>query len=519
MRIEINPAVSGGETLVVTLSHGTRSSTWNVRAYVTNRTPERRAQLTTEAMFQEINSYWESLPMERQNGIWQVYHDIRELFDSNFNVNNAHSFDISTIRQRLIRLCRRLYEQMPFEEVLRWVHRLNPRIPDSVLESHQVEGHGEDSTYLTKDYYDLMTLAVMMRPMMPIWGEYLKTSTDETGTQFKELSAMGLLYETHVIQSEAVDRLRIYIRAMLQQMPDFERSDAATLEGLGTAELPDFLLAMTLVRRLTIAEIPARPENPHLISNIYNFISSQVKQLDRRFKGKPIKHKKPQEDLNENKDSVLESNKITQEVADGSIVSINTYTERFIDMAIAIDPSIPLNLVQECMDCIHSRPVFVVEAHHRAFAQWVMKPCISPRGIPLLNKQALLRVLAVTQALLWHWRYYDLAALVTAIPLVAQSEKMWRQESRDKVSPPLRDQLQARFPYRRIERKSGNEFSHNPASKSIEAMCKLLVDFEWSLHVPPSLLELTSRHPNSRRLSAPPNIRDQLAQLILQISQ
>ena len=50
-----------------------------------------------------------------------------------------------------------------------------------------------DKTYTKPDYVKLIGLTLALRPMIPIWGEFIERTHKETGTSFKEYYAYLLM--------------------------------------------------------------------------------------------------------------------------------------------------------------------------------------------------------------------------------------------------------------------------------------------------------------------------------------
>ena len=513
MKIEIiNSGPSG--LFEILLSHGTESSRWDVSAYA--RTSDRAASLDTAKMFEEINGYWASLAPERQKSIWDVYQDIKNILDTNY--------ELSAIHLKVQKSVKRLYDLMPLLEIQKWFHfHSRVRIPTTLKEQYGPQDP-QDRTYLRGDYVDLVVLCVALRPMVPIWGEYISNTKRETGSTFKELMALSLLSQCYLVHSTPFNRIKAFIEASVKHSMDQGPSATAVLGGMGSTELPDWVLALTMVRRLAVGEISAPDDTSHIITNVYQYINNTLKSMDRKFGGKfggKVSEKmQPTSGGEEDKTSVVEMYKVKQEVSDGDLVIVNVYTELVYEMALKVEPDIDMTRVTQCLQASKALENLPIQPHQITLVQWVMATCLPARGIPLLTKPALLRSIAVTQAVLWHWGFFDLAAMVSASPLPnVRGVMVAMMESRGRIPKEYMAQLEELYPHYQQQRgKQTTARQLNVAARAVDAFCELVTRDDWQLHVPADLLVLTSRHENTKKLVIPGDIRAHLARLIIKIA-
>ncbi len=516
MKIELDTTQGMGLT-TLRLSHRGEESFWDISSYY-QRSGEKTPALADNTMFDEINAYWAQLSPERQQAIWDTYCQAREILDTHY--------DIDALRRPLAQVVKQLYDLMPIQEIAYWSKFQGIRLP-STLKDHYGDRDPPDRTYLRQDYQGLVALAIALRPMLPIWGEFIGSTHKEAGNAFKEYQALRLLQHASITQSQEWQRLELYVHASLENSQQPTLSSTAVLTGLGSAEMPTWLLGLVVVRRLTVAPISAKEDNSSLISNIHQYISNTLKSQDRKLgtqkfggTGKVSDKNKPDKNPEDQKASVVELYKVKQEVSDGDLVILNVYTEDVHRMAAGIDPTYDAWKVDRCVECIQQLQHLRTEPHWMHLAQWVVHPVMSPRGVPHLNKPSLLRVLAVTQALLWHWGFYDLAALATASPLqTAEDQTGVFAEGRPRIPKQLVDQAGIHWPHYRAGRgKQVTERQQNVGTRAADKFCDAVTANDWQLHCPTELLELTSRYPNTRRLKLPQDIRATTMNLLFKVS-
>lgn len=497
--------VSSGDSLsVITTSHNGLSLQWDAGVYI-------KANLNTiEAVFRDINGFWAQLPMEKQDDIWGCYQLIHE------TLNGVGDF--AKLQNRLSGLVKTLYEYHSLQDINKYVQLYtNIAYPVSLKEIYG-PNDPKDRTYLRSDYVKLVNLAIALRPMVPIWGEYILRVRNQSGSNYKEYQAVGLLSKAYIISCEPMTQLRDYVTSSSQYAT---RSVSAIMGGLGSTELPEWLLAITLIRRVALGEVSAIDDKTNLVSNIYNFVTNTLTSLDRKFDGR-INEKYRENDGAGDDDnaSLAESYKIKQPVSDGDLIAIGVYCEDPHKLALQIDPSVSLDVLNSCLHSLDNMGEMEIKQHHITLTQWVTAVTLPPRGIPHLNKPTMLNVMAVTQAILWHWGFNDLACLATASTVEMKANYLLgAADSRAKISRALVEELALAYPH--VPRPTNRERTvrqSNPGCKAVDLLCAEMVRSEWYIHAPQELINISSAGNNNRRMVIPADIKNQLAELVLKIA-
>lgn len=474
-----------------------------------------KANKSTEDIFKDTNAYWASLPDTKQMQIAEIYHKIHEIFDS--------ESDIRALRHQLQDLLKELYDQMPYEELLEWVrYHVHIRMPNTMRDDYGPNDPPDrQRTYLRRDYQELATFAIALRPMVPIWGEYILRAKKITGTEYKELDALRLLYRTSIIVSEPRQRLQDYIdTTILYEAPNF----AAVLKGLGTEERSEWLLALNIIRRVAPGEISSPDGVSSIVTNVYNYTKTKLDQIAKTFKTNVVDKSRPSRGMEEDNVSYLEMFKVKQKVSDGDLQPLELYSERTLNTAQTIDPTIDPKLVESCLKAVSALQHQPTYEHQVVLAQWVVAPAMPPLGIDSVTKLGIMRILAVTQAILWHWELYDLAALTTACPYpMEENQILSNLEGRNRIPKELVEELWVRYPYHQaVKPKAGVPRGApvrgiNYAIQAIELFFELIKPHDWELYCPQELQERTSKIPHTKKLIVPADIRAQLAHLCTKI--
>lgn len=510
MLIEVNEASKEGLSKI-SIRHGDQCSEWNASIY------DRTSFNDVEGIFRDINAYWSRLPVTRQAAIWKIYSDIKEVI---YNIQ-----DPTRLHSKLVHLVKDLYDQHPMDEISHYrKFYADIRYPTNLKDDY-APGDSPERTYLRSDYMGLVDLAIALRPMVPLWGEYIKRIRTEAGSNFKEQVGMGLLARASIMQSEPMIRMQNYVESNIAYET---ATPSAVLNGLGTTQLGDWLLALTVVRRLSIGDISAVDNNSSLISNAYGFITSTLNSMDRKFGNKITEKHRTNDPIEEDNASLIETYKVKQEVSDGDLAVLSIHTENVVTMALRIEPELDPALIEACHQAALPLGEMEICPHHLTLCQWVMAPVVPARGVPNLNKPALLRVMAATQAILWHWGFPDLAALATAQPAERVGDIMvggQEGNTRGRIPREMVDQLAELYPHyqqqggksRRdsIDEKRSRDRQVNVACRAIEALAREMTKQDWVINGIDRLVAQTTSINGTRRLAAPGDLRAQLAKLLI----
>lgn len=536
MRIEVSEMPTSNRGMsVAKITHKDKSLTWDVSIY------DRVTFADIPTVFDCINDYWKTLSPEVQDQLFEIYQTIHETLPK--------SNDIYTLNSVLTKLVARLYDLMPYESIRYWVnYKADVKIPSNILVDYSPTQMGKmparfrkedipdpdgpvvlpssgsdlnyprELTYLRKDYQELAVLSVAVRPMIPIWGEYIRLTTEQVGGMFKEYEAMRLLYETELPHVEPMKRLMTYMEYWVAN--EKQVSYSAILGGLSITILPSWLLAGCVVRRIAFGQIHATDDKQSIISNVYKYVSSTMKSINDSFNGKVNSKKLPKEMNEEDNSSLADMYKVKQDISDADLVAMNIYTEQVYPFAQRIDPTIPQELLDTCLLFMDTMTRSKVRQHQLILVEWVVHPALSPHCIPYLNKSSMLRTMAITQAALWHWGYPELAAFITAKEKPTQELSIqWGAESRSRVPPALVEELTQKFPYYRNRRsKDTSTRQLNIAYRSIDEFCDILSKSEWTLNAPDFIAEKIEAIGTLKQMVIPADIRAMLAKLLIQLA-
>lgn len=465
-------------------------------------------------IFEQINGYWSHLPPATQDKIFNVYLRVKEVFDSIWEGDD--------LTKSLYGLVGELYTYHDLNDVRHWQKfHSGLAIPEGLREtfavSHETPGTRE-RTYLKEDYHWLVTLSIALRAMIPIWGEFISRTKKESGTIFKEYYAFRLLAQSSIVNSEPMERLRVYVE---HSLPADKSKSSAILGGISSEDFPLWVLGLVVVRRLSVGDVRGIDPNSSLVTFIYKYIGQKVKGHDNSFVG--MVKDKPFEghgQEGENNLSRLEGYKVKQEIPAGDIAIIGYYAGNMNELALKICPDINLDLVRQSEVTTRALSTEQIWPAQIALIQWVLSPVIPARGLQHIPKTTVMRAMAVTQALLWHRKHFELAALLSAIQTQNDDELQFGgTDSRARISKDQLEELDKLYPYSR--RPSGKQRvvkRVNPAEESINSLAGKFSEHDWKLTLPAEWVGQVTGNKNNRRYFVPHNIKVLLATLAINLA-
>lgn len=506
---------AGSKALV--MEHNGRTLDWSTSGYLN---PNR-----LDRVIRDINDYWSRIPKSRQDLIFDIYADIHHKLMTIDDGNRLF--------ERLIPDLECLLKEHPSPEMLLWIEKHSTvKITREIKEFYD-EGFPKEITYIRSEYKDLLAQVLRSRVMLPIWAVYLTKVKEEYGVAFKEYLAASLLESTDYTESAGYERLYVYVR---HHVDSASRSIAGVLANLGSVEVPDYVIAMAVVRKLATCELPneSEPDEPvNLVATLYNFIMSTVEGLDNKFDG-TIRDKRPadgSDDSNPDNTSLAEGYKARASISEGDVEIFSVYMSKMKLVAHKIDATVPDSLIQECWSTLVQSSTYQPQPCQFTLVQWVMASSgLSPQAIPHLDLDSLLNAIAVTQALLIHWGFVDLALLLTALAKPTPEDVIYNTR-RVHPTPEQLVVLQQLFPYhqqlkgRNLQKQASlqgtgkAQVQQNPALIAVEKLTSIASDCTWHFTASEWLVQQSTFGGSVHGHVLPIDIKVQLVDLVIKLNQ
>ena len=481
---------------------------------------ERTKLEKNENVYSEINRFLQTLPDEVNASIFSVYKRVITFL--------RHSSDFNILTDNVTNLVAELYNLIDIQRLESWVYGFNKIVYPTSVSSSVGQDLNPDKTYVRADYDALVILTIALRFMLPIWGEYQAITLPEVKGKWKEYEASRLLTKSTLINHRSVDRLSVFIET---HIPLTAKKEAAILAGLGTEQIPEWLLAGALVKRLTVADIH---DEGGLIRNVYGFVNNYIKEMDQYWGGvKPKNGDGGDDDASDF--SIVEKYRVKKLRSEGDArasvvyVTLDSGRDGFPDlrdhlrMAKQIDPTIPDNLVAACFRAtVLSSPQHTVQDWQVTIAQLIYyKKAMSPKSVAVLNKVQLTNyVFVVAQALLFHWNFIELALLIKAVPYVVEdSSVMMHMAPLDRIAAKTMEPLDNTYPYKLNTTKAAtNNRQANPAYVSIGSLTSTMNKHHWCRNITDDLLPFISYKIDNPTGPISDTIQEDLANLAIRLN-
>jgi hypothetical protein len=501
---------------VVTSFNG-ESLPWNAGAYAkASRIDGTQAQIGPEKdlVFKEINAYLATLSQAKQQRIWDAYKKIHAIVTDTQALLDA--------KGRLQDLIKNIYDEINYDDLRAWSQTSRMISVPLTIKADYEDNDLRETTYLRREYIDLLILAIACRLMVPVWSEYMLNIRDQVSNTTREYEAVKLLYKSDVMKWEPYTRFHRYMQRSITNKAKASTLQSVTLSGISTDEFSDWLLANTLVRRTCVAPLDTTHEGPNIVTDAYAYVSSTLRSTGhKRFAGSITDKESHRNEKSEQKESPAEAYKIKQQIADGETVQASVYAHDHVEeLVYALAPDMDADKLRLCLKSMEDlADRFLPQAHQIVLTQWVNYTVINPGYARTIQRAALLRLMAGTQAILWHWGFHDLAALVTATELHrSEDEFLSMQESWSKIPNDLMERMQQIYPHALPTKvKQATLRQSNAGALAVESFYRLLTDRDWMLTCPPALFVKTTHVANTRKMYVPSDIRTQLATLLIRL--
>lgn len=510
-----------------------------------------------------INSYWATLPPEAQDALYALYAEAHEEIE--------YSCDIITLHDKLAKICVKICDMHDYDKMFTWFLRTRPvQMPDDLKMAYDDASPNNLRTYLVDDYIHLTVYTILLKCMLPIWGEYIQVIAKAVGSEFKEARAAALIKGAKVNQSKAAIRLRSYVEA---SATDDELKLAAILGNMSSVNFPDYLLTLTIVRRLVTARLPkiGEPEkSAHLIRDLYSFLKSKVAQSESLFTRNTVRDKSPESgersDGGEDNTSKLELVKLREEIDKGALERYREDCMNPLDIYHRLDCTAPDELFHTCRAELNGKLSMagdefrmwivqrVITGHRVMWPEAALKADLiqyglakpyedgiktkifGPQVIQYLELPERLELMAVTQALLLHWGFPDVAALISSkrVP-VSQSSVMG--VTADAVSASLVGLCFETYPHLVLPPAAKIEYENllkmqnvsqrhaqmlhrikaqrNPLLSNVHQFVEEQNKFTWIISVPTTYRVRINFRKQEGKWVLPSNIKNQLVVLVL----
>lgn len=478
------------------------------------------------AVLDHINEYWNQLPPETQDAIFNIYKQVEYGIDNIYQQDELTAY-LSARVTELIKI-------HDYNKVLYWVRtKSNIIIPTTIEDEYQ---HSFDNnttrekTYTKSDYIQLAAISLLQRTMVPIWGEFIFHNKKNSGKTFKEYTAFQLLRGSGLLETPPMEKLLTYTEHIVG--PDKHQAHNIHA-GISSEEFCSYAVALLCVRRLCLGNIAIRPEDDqrqHLVSLIFKFIRRLIQGTDQTGEN-AIRDKKPSEEMesggNGDKISTQERYRFKFKISPGE----NTELEHSVDDINKVVSTITYRVTPEMLAphlatsqrLLQEEPLMPMINIMR----WIMRPVISPRGMMFIHDIKVVEALGACEAILWEMGHHYLAVLITSYRDTedrAATMRISHSDSRMYIPDEMIRQLNQLYPFHRAPTVKRPEYQKNdinvinPTIEAIDDIAEFLRKYSWRPTCSDAMLQQVFGSTN-RRTPVPPDIKTLIAQLVIELGE
>lgn len=464
----------------------------------------------------DINNYWSRLPAADQDKIFEIYRGIRNVF---FELIDPRQID-TTVRM----MVKELYDLMPREAAEKYISlHSNIWYPDTMKEEADVyNGEAENLTYSPKDYKDLAVLTMMLKPILPIVGQYVMTVSPMIEENKREGLAIQLMSLSNLVEYPAIERLNAYCH-FFYSGDGKEMAGSAILGGLASSHVDEWLMVQVIYKQLVAGKLSQRglsDEPIYHVKKLFSHVKPLTDDLGRYAGfGERIAEKTLTKNVSsgkggdDDKTSVAENYKTKQEINETQITLHEVRSYDLEHLISRLDDTLPREYVDDSLAKLKEID-FSCNPLHKIICQYVLSPVVSPNAVYYVDYKAMMNYVAVTQALLHHWGFKHLAILMSSqmvkvqVRLLPQTKTAMSVEQLDKLDkyyPHFQSQITIRSPSR---------VKRNFVAADIENLQKDYGSKYWMLTVPAYVQNSVRFEPNST-INTPFDFEFELARLII----
>lgn len=464
-------------------------------------------------IFSQINAYWADQTEEVQQAIFDIYSRIFHAFEE--------AYLKGPLRDYLQEQVQQLLSYHDLAAVQEWIafRATDVVLPTSIPNEFIADidrNLSVGKTYIASDYRRLTALAMVLRCMIPVWGEYIYSIKQETDDSFKEMQAFQLVDKILTPEVPAIAKLINYIENTIRSANPTRHM--GVFRGISLADYPRWMLALVSIRCLAVGDIRGTNPNAHLATFIHMFIQNRLMSRDENGDNK-IKDKEISDTVDEDNAgaSALERYKIKADNSVGDFVEIEYWLSDAVRLGQLLAPGITPEEIYAGIEHMQDY-VGTPRKPQVTLIRWIIKPVISQRGILHMNAELLKNIMGVLEAVLWKRNHKYLSILMSCHPILSEQEMVISPvDSTMRIPDPLIETLEHYFPYKKNQRNKKVVVKDSlHVMESIDTITTDFKKFGWRPSVGPDRVEDAIGY-KANRFPIKPDIKTDFARLVIEI--
>lgn len=467
-----------------------------------------------EHTFRDLNKFFSFLQENVQEQIFFVYRQIRDQLDNAYEFNTTSKMIGESVTE--------LYQLLPLSVFEQWVRRHSDiRFPPD-LKTVLGEDDRPEQTYLEPDYKALTNVSIALKAMVPIWSEFLALETAMAETN-RDIYALQLLQRTELMESEAMDRFRLFVDAVVAGTTPGMKN---IIFGIGSADIPEWTVANLIVSKLSVIQLShlddlEQHDTVNLISKMWGAIKTQLPSDGSRGGKDEVRPKTLAKDSGGDEDnaSTAESYKVRESVSDGERIAFDYWAKELGKQAERfLGEHYDRGLLQRTINRNMSRKFFnPIEVQLKLVAVTTHRFVVS-RSLPHTDRKGAVGIISLAQVFLHQHGFSVLADLIGSTP-GGQVQTMFNAGQIKEEQLNVFEEL---YPYQRyttLGTSRSKASLKTPGEIATNAFYNAFANSYWHRDIDDQIAaQSTMVEDGNRGFRVPPNFKQLLAEFIIFIN-
>lgn len=277
--MKFEPNIQSEDLCGIVISHGDEVVNFNLR-----KNNGKRSWSNLPSVFNAVNNLFQSLSVEEQEQMFNVYSNIYELTMHKVGGDNFDSL-VDDLREYIVEI----FSLLPLDGILNWStgSYSDFAIPETIGEATTVGNYPPSTSYNHREYLELCGLSTAFKLVLPITFEFMKEFKDVFGTEFKEYNMMHLFTDLDLASCPPFAKLLTQAEDKLMVRGEIEVPMGLLLQGIGASQYALFSIATDVIRTLCLSEtdvhyrIGGVPNN--ITAKLTKAISSKIEGNKNKF--------------------------------------------------------------------------------------------------------------------------------------------------------------------------------------------------------------------------------------------
>lgn len=443
-----------------------------------------KSDLDETSFFLLLNSY---LDYKGDEFKAVLFEELRKSYDI---INNVLLFRKGIVPHpvELVNGILNLFDMSDVFNFLKNIYKLQP--PSNLQEEFNtmIEKDARGSrvqTFLKDDYLELSSLVLIIKASIaPVYmfGYIKKEEIEKVNKDY----ILSHLYKKHpIFESAPMQKLLGWIDKLIEQTKQGkETDDIRSIEKmLPKYEIPYYILGIILIQRVATATLIKDNASENIITNIYNYVNSKLKNS--ADVSKSIRNKTVLSDVDdggEDNESLIESYRSQDKISSATIVEFN-WSVSNIDRIITMMPDAQRACINK--EVLEDAKVFCkallntnLDSTHIFILSIIFKMIINPKSLDYIKIENIYNLIVVGFAYLWGLECRNMALLLVSNVDESSSNEFFINSTTNKSRIPkeIKDELDTLFPYKRV---INDETSVNVVEETINTVSSNIYSKRW----------------------------------------